>query len=93
MVIVGIPREEIRHSQAVKDWLAKGRQEGLEEGRQEGEAALSPFPQLNRRCGPLTGATTARIKALPVDKLEALADALLGFQAPANLPAWLGTNA
>ena len=24
MVIVGIPREEIRHSQAVKDWLAKG---------------------------------------------------------------------
>ena len=28
---------------------------------------------LNRRCGPLTEATTAHNQALPVDKLEALA--------------------
>jgi hypothetical protein len=28
---------------------------------------------LNRRCGPLSEATTAQIQALPVDKLEALA--------------------
>ena len=33
MVIAGIPREEIRHTRAVQDWLA--------EGRQEGEAAVS----------------------------------------------------
>jgi hypothetical protein len=29
MVIAGIPREEIRHTRAVQDWLAEGRQEGL----------------------------------------------------------------
>jgi len=49
--------------------------------------------QLNRRCGPLTGATTAQIQALPVDKLEALADALLDFQGPADLSSWLAANA
>ena len=45
--------------------------------------------QLNRRCGPLTGATTAQIQALPLDQLESLADALLDFQGPADLTAWL----
>ena len=88
MVIAGIPREEIRHTRAVQDWLAEGRQEG----RQEGEAAVT-LRQLNRRCGPLTGATTAQIQALPVDKLEALADALLDFQGPADLSSWLAANA
>ena len=28
---------------------------------------------LNRRCGLLSGATTARIQALPLEQLEALA--------------------
>ena len=82
-VIAGIPLEEIRHTRAVQDWLA--------EGRQEGEAAVT-LRQLNRRCGPLSETTTARIQALPVDKLEALADALLDFQGPADLAAWLTGN-
>ena len=46
-------------------------------------------PLLNRRCGPLTAATTAQIQALPLDQLEALAEALLDFQGPADLAAWL----
>ncbi len=87
MVIAGIPREEIRHTRAVQDWLAEGRQEG--EAR---EAAKMALRQLSRRCGPLTGATTAQIQALPVEKLEALADALLDFQGPADLAAWLAAN-
>ena len=41
------------------------------------------FRQLNRRCGPLSEATTTQIQALHIDKLEALADALLDFQGPA----------
>ncbi len=49
MVIAGIPLEEIRHTRAVQDWLA--------EGRQEGEAAVT-LRLLNRRCGPLSDATT-----------------------------------
>ena len=38
MVIPGIPREDIRHTRAVQDWLAEGRQEGLQAGLQEGKA-------------------------------------------------------
>jgi len=41
------------------------------------------FRQLSRRCGPLNEPTTAQIQALHIDKLEALADALLDFQGPA----------
>ena len=99
MVIAGIPREEIRHTRAVQDCLAEGRQEGLQEGRQEGlqegrqegEAAVT-IRLLNRRCGPLTDATTAQIQALPLQQLEALADALLDFQGPADLVAWLAAH-
>ena len=96
MVIAGIPREEIRHTRAVQDWLAEGRQEGRQEGeakgRQEGEAAVT-LRLLNRRCGPLTGATTTQIQALPLEQLEVLADALLDFQGPADLAARLAANA
>ena len=47
---------------------------------------------LNRRCGPLPDATTVQIQSLPVDQLEALADALLDFQGPADLAAWPAGN-
>jgi len=103
MVIAGIPREEIRHTRAVQDWLAEGRQEGeakgRQEGRQEGEAigrqegeAAVTLRLLNRLCGPLSDTTTAQIQALPVDQLEALADALLDFQGPAELTTWLAAH-
>ena len=45
--------------------------------------------QLNRRCGPLSEATTAQIQALAVEKLEALLD----FHGPADLATWLAANA
>jgi len=103
MVIAGIPREEIRHTRAVQDWLAEGRQEGLQKGLKEGlreglqegqarEAAKMTLRLLSRRCGPLAEATTAQIQALPLEQLEALADALLDFQGPADLAAWLAAN-
>ena len=88
MVIAGIPREEIRHTRAVQEWLAEGRQEGRRD-----EAAAMTLRLLNRRCGPLTAATTARIQALPLEQLEALADALLDFHGPADLASWLAANA
>jgi predicted transposase YdaD len=88
MVIAGIPREEIRHTRAVQEWLAEGRLEG----RQEGEAAVT-LRQLNRRCGPLSEPTTAQIQALPLGQLEALADALLDFTGPDDLATWLAANA
>ena len=94
-MIVGIPREEIRHTRAVQDWLAEGRQEGLQEGEALGEArgeAKVTLRLLNRRCGLLSNATTAEIQVLPMDQLEALADALLDFTGPADLTAWLAAH-
>ena len=91
MVIAGIPREEIRHTRAVQDWLAEGRQEGRQEGEAR-EAAKMTLRLLSRRCGPLTDVTTAQIQVLPLEQLEALADALLDFQGPADLAAWLTAN-
>ena len=44
---------------------------------------------LNRRCGLLSDATTAEIQALPLEQLEALAEALLDFSGPDDLAAWL----
>jgi hypothetical protein len=72
-----------------------GRTEGEARGRQEGEAreaAKMTLRLLSRRCGPLSEPTTAQIQALPLEKLEALADALLDFQGPADLSAWLAAH-
>ena len=87
MMIAGIPREEIRHTRAVQDWLAEGR----EEGRKEGEAAVT-IRLLTRRCGPLSEATTARIQSLPLEQLESLAEAVLDFQGADDLEAWLASG-
>ena len=100
MVIAGIPTDQLLHTRAAQDLLDRGRQEGEARGRQEGEAqgelrgraaeaAAVTLRQLNRRCGPLSEATTARIHALPLEQLEALAEALLDFTGPADLAAWL----
>ena len=56
-----------------------------------GEANLA-LRQLKRRCGPLSEATTDRIQALPLEQLEALAEALLDFRGPEDLVAWLAAN-
>ena len=45
---------------------------GRKEGRRD-EAAAVTLRQLNRRCGPLSEATTAQIQALPLEQLESLA--------------------
>ena len=47
---------------------------------------------LTRRCGPLSEATTARIQSLPLEQLESLAEALLDFQGPDDLAAWLASG-
>ena len=96
MVIAGIPREEIRHTRAVQDWLAEGRQEGEARGEVRGEvreAAKMTLRLLTRRCGPLSEATIARIQTLPLDQLEALAEALLDFSGPVDLTSWLAAHA
>ena len=96
MVIAGIPTDQLLHTRAAQDLLNRGRQEGEARGRQEGEAqgeAKVTLRLLNRRCGPLSETTTARIQALPLEQLELLAEALLDFSGPADLAVWLSDHA
>ena len=88
----GITLEEFTQSVAYKEIFGQGRlegqREGLQEGRQEGELDLA-LRQLRRRCGDLTPEQVARVRALPLERLEALAEALLDFQGAADLDTWL----
>ncbi|MFM7550459.1 MAG: DUF4351 domain-containing protein [Cyanobacteriota bacterium] len=70
----------------------EGEAQGEARGRALGEATVT-LRLLNRRCGPLNEATTARVQALPLEQLELLADALLDFSGPADLAAWLEEHA
>jgi predicted transposase YdaD len=89
--MAGLTIEDFTQSVAYREIFGQGRQEGRQEGRRD-EAAAVTLRLLNRRCGPLSDATTAQIQALPLDQLEALADSLLDFQGPADLAAWLAAN-
>ena len=91
MVIAGIPTDQLLHTRAAQILLDRGREEGRQKGEAQGEAKVT-LRQLNRRCGPLSDATTARIQALPLEQLETLADALLDFSGPTDLAAWLNVN-
>jgi hypothetical protein len=56
-----------------------------------GEASVT-LRQLSRRCGPLSAEQESVIRSLPLERLEALADALLDFEGMADLHAWLAVN-
>ncbi|MDM7938695.1 MAG: DUF2887 domain-containing protein [Cyanobium sp. CZS 48M] len=95
MVIAGIPSKELRHTRAAQQWIEEGRQEGEARGEARGraqEAATVTLRQLNRRCGPLNEATSTLIRALELEQLEALAEALLDFSGPADLATWLAEH-
>ncbi len=80
----GITLEEFTQSVAYREIFGQGRREGL----QEGELAMA-LRLLRRRCGDLSAQQVADVRALPLERLEALAEALLDFQGPADLDAWL----
>lgn len=88
----GLTLEDFSQSRACQEifGLGEARGEALGEAREAAKVALR---QLNRRCGPLSEATTARIQALPLEQLEALAEALLDFNGPEDLATWLAANA
>ena len=92
----GITIDDFTSSRIYKEIFGQGRSEGLRvgqdaarrEGRQEEAAALA-IRQLQRRFGVLAPDQQAQIQALPLAQLEALAEALLDFQGPNDLAAWL----
>lgn len=85
------PEQQESVMQIVTSWMEQGLQRGRQEGRQE-EAAALIFRQLNRRFGAIAPELETQIRALPIDQLEALAEALLDFSEPRDLAAWLEAN-
>ncbi|MEQ8463277.1 Rpn family recombination-promoting nuclease/putative transposase [Coleofasciculus sp. E1-EBD-02] len=63
-------------------------QEALEEGRQREGVALV-LRQLNRRVGVMSRELQAKVEALSLEQVEALAEALLDFSGVEELVSWL----
>jgi hypothetical protein len=72
--------------------VALGEARGVALGQAQGEAKVT-LRQLIRRCGPLSAEQESLIRSLPLQRLEALAEALLDFEGMADLAAWLAANA
>lgn len=81
---LGLTIEEARQSRAILEFMEEGRAEGMQQG--EGKVLRH---LLARRCGLLTPHQQAAIEALGSDNRLALAEALLDFQGPEDLTAWL----
>ena len=92
MALINLPTDHLRDTRFGQELLAEGEARGEARGRTD-EAAAVALRQLNRRCGILSDATTARIQALPLQRLEALTDALLDFAGAADLASWLAEHA
>ena len=84
----GITLEDLSQSRAYQEIFGLGEARGEVRGRTQEMTAVT-LRLLDRRCGSLSDATTARIQGLPLEQLEALAEALLDFSGPADLEAWL----
>jgi predicted transposase YdaD len=71
--------------------VALGEARGVALGQFQGEAKVT-LRLLSRRCGPLTAEQENVIRSLPLERLEALVEALLDFESMADLNAWLTAN-
>jgi predicted transposase YdaD len=91
----GITLEDFTESVAYREIFGlgeqRGREQGLEQGLKTGELEIT-LRQLRRRCGGLTPSQEARIRALPLPQLEALAEALLDFKGADDMEAWLASR-
>lgn len=89
-----LSREEIRAMLNLVDVDLKQTrfyQEVFAEGRQEESTSLI-LRLLRRRFGAVDAVQVARIQRLPLEQAEALAEALLDFQTPADLAVWLAEH-
>ncbi|BAZ05789.1 DUF4351 domain-containing protein [Calothrix sp. NIES-3974] len=86
------PTQEEEVMEIVTSWQRQGRIEGRIEGLIEGKREMV-VRLLNRRVGTLTPQLQERIQRLSVSQLEDLGEALLDFNAIADLENWLTTYA
>ncbi|MEH2411828.1 Rpn family recombination-promoting nuclease/putative transposase [Nostoc sp.] len=90
----GMMRESVIYQEILAEGEQRGEQRGelrgRQEGRQEGERSLI-LRQLTRRMGELPQPVLERIETLSLEQLENLGEALLDFQAIADLETWFST--
>jgi len=96
----GITLEDFTQSVAYREIFGRGEARGVALGEARGEArgqaqgeAKVTLRQLARRCGALSAEQESQIRRLPLERLEALAEALLDFKGMDDLKAWLAANA
>jgi predicted transposase YdaD len=80
----------MRESVIYQEILAEGEERGEQRGRQQGERSLI-LRQLTRRMGELPQQVLERIETLSLEQLENLGEALLDFQAIADLETWFNS--
>jgi hypothetical protein len=78
------PQRREQVMEIVTGWMERG----MERGKQTEAQALC-LRQLHKRLGSVDAVSQQRIEQLPVERLEELAEALLDFNAPSDLSAWL----
>ncbi len=81
----------MRESVIYQEILLEGEEKGREEGRELGQRSLISL-QLEQRVGLLSNAQRDRISSLNLDRLGALAIALLNFSSQDDLDAWLNQH-
>jgi predicted transposase YdaD len=102
--MLNLKETDITQTRFYQEVFQIGRQDGRQEGRQEGQQIGQRIGRqegeieivlriLNRRCGQLSIAQQAQIKALPIAAIESLAEALLDFKGMADLETWLDSMA
>jgi predicted transposase YdaD len=82
------PSEQEAVMEIVTSWM----EQGIEQGRQQGEVALI-LRQLKRRLGEVPAELEERIRSLSIAQLEDLGEALLDFSDTSDLVAWLEQQA
>ncbi|MEN9222431.1 MAG: DUF4351 domain-containing protein [Thermostichus sp. BF3_bins_97] len=82
--------QDLRQTRFYQEVIQEGIQQGLNQGIQQ-EASNLTLRQLKRKVGEVPIALQSQIRALPVEQLEELGEALLDFGSLRDLMAWLET--
>ena len=77
--------------QITTSWMRQGIERGIEQGIEQGIEGLV-LRQLRRKFGVIDNRLENQIRALKVDQLEALGEALLEFTTVDDLEHWFGTK-
>jgi predicted transposase YdaD len=77
-------------SQAYLEWEQRTRAEGEQRGLERERALV--IRQLTRQIGEISTSLRTRVEQLPLEQLENLGEALLGFKSVPDLENWLKTT-